>query len=109
MQSIVRGDHLAGLWSSRALSELFWRDRTLGVYSVRAHPYRAPSWSLASVDFENTRYLPLQDNIKPMWFVVKYNTAPLTNNLYGQFTPVITLCRQDYTDLKISEARGTHV
>ncbi|KAG9229381.1 hypothetical protein BJ875DRAFT_200309 [Amylocarpus encephaloides] len=53
-ESAFEGTYLAGIWSSNIVRGLLWwvnKDRNLvGKSSIRALPYRAPSWSWASVD-----------------------------------------------------------
>jgi hypothetical protein len=55
MQRFGAGDYLAGLWKNNLPDELLWHVSSLG---VRAKPYRAPSWSWASLRSaaENPRY-----------------------------------------------------
>jgi hypothetical protein len=83
-QRIVEGHYLAGLWRAYLPSELLWRIRTPGIYSVRADPYRAPSWSWASVDVEVTRHLPRRSDMRPLCSVIETEVVPLTDNVFGQ-------------------------
>jgi hypothetical protein len=53
LQAFGAGDYLAGLWRANLLDELLWSRATDDLQStdifVRAQPYRAPTWSWASL------------------------------------------------------------
>ncbi|KAF3009181.1 hypothetical protein E8E14_005316 [Neopestalotiopsis sp. 37M] len=45
------GSYIAGLWEDQFFKHLLWQsDHRNGIRHVRVHPYRAPTWSWASID-----------------------------------------------------------
>jgi hypothetical protein len=54
MQGMLKDEYLAGLWRHNLALQLLWEvedcSQANGLPSVRPLPYRAPSWSWASVD-----------------------------------------------------------
>jgi hypothetical protein len=64
ISQIIKSDYLAGLWSDDMIRGLLWRAKSFfyGIHtshpSRRAKPYRAPTWSWASIDLSDE---PLAD------------------------------------------------
>lgn len=50
MQSMLGDSYLAGLWRQNILSELLWYVESPSFKNFRPQPYRAPSWSWASME-----------------------------------------------------------
>lgn len=46
----LKGRYLAGLWKENIILDLCWITDTREKSRGRCHPYRAPSWSWASLD-----------------------------------------------------------
>jgi len=71
MQSILNDEYFAGLWRGYFIPGLLWYvdGWTFGPKSCRAQPYRAPSWSWASVD--------------------GYVDYALTSDFYGDFVDIL--------------------
>ncbi|KAH4952541.1 hypothetical protein HBI59_153030 [Parastagonospora nodorum] len=74
MQNFGAGDYLAGLWRTRLIDQLLWGfwSRPVGLPSAmlagagRIQPYRAPTWSWASLDTQNGRHMKLGHNASGM-------------------------------------------
>jgi hypothetical protein len=109
MQKAMEGDYLAGLWRPYFTSDLLWRTKNCGEHSVRAHPYRAPSWSWASVDVEITRHVPFRNDMKPMCTIFEVEVEPLTDNVFGQIlSGFIRIQATLYTSTRLRSAQFIH-
>ncbi|KAH9856367.1 heterokaryon incompatibility protein-domain-containing protein [Lenzites betulinus] len=97
---VLKRDYLAGLWRYTFLSDLLW----LGPKDCRAHPppYRAPSWSWASVDgqvemepyLEPPQRIPLSE-VLGCKVTLKNNSLPfgeVTDGALVLRTPALVRC-----------------
>lgn len=79
-----RDKYLAGLWRTQLVPHLLWEITDLPGGS-RPNPYRAPTWSWASVDGTVGGLVPLDNNFggeyKPVIKVIDVNVTYVKNNI----------------------------
>jgi hypothetical protein len=92
LQTFGAGVYLAGLWRANLIDELLWSRITWPHtdFFVRAQPYRAPTWSWASLcRYDRNRYI--EDNLLPssiVWPIRLYNIGKQVGRiLYAECTP----------------------
>jgi hypothetical protein len=103
-QELFGGDYLAGLWRDELPYTLLWSVQSSKAskgkevqYVARVKPYRAPSWSWASVDgcikyvmvskkAEGSQVLPVGHWSVDLAFVSDAKVSTLSNNTFGQVT-----------------------
>lgn len=85
--SVAEDEYLAGLWRKTLHLQLLWSVESCmqenGLQSVKPHPYRAPSWSWASVDANITWPYVSRIN-KPLVSVQEAIVQPVTDDPMGQ-------------------------
>lgn len=90
LQQMTKDNYYAGLWSKDLAGQLLWTvvgcAQADGSASRRPEPYRAPTWSWASVDgIIKTNDLPFDGSFgKPLFDVLDIRTVPLTGDVTGQ-------------------------
>jgi hypothetical protein len=86
-QSVAEDEYLAGLWREDLLDQLLWFVKSCmqenGLLSVKPHPYRAPSWSWASVD-ANITWPYISPYSKALVNIQETAVQPVTNDPMGQ-------------------------
>lgn len=98
LQQMTKDDYYAGLWSKDLAGQLLWTIvgcvQADGTASRRPEPYRAPTWSWASVDgVVKTNDLPFDGSFgKPLFDVVDVRIVPLTGDITGQVRKGAYLC-----------------
>ena len=108
LQQMTQDDYYAGLWGKDLAGQLLWSvvgcAQADGSPSRRPIPYRAPTWSWASVDgIVNTNDIPFdRDSFsKPLFEVVDILTVPLTGDITGQIEHAYLLIRAVVTKASI--------
>ena len=83
MQNLLGDQYLAGLWRRHLPSQLLW-SMPLGVVKppTRANPYRAPSWSWASMDVGVL--FPVKRGVTSLIAVISAGVTPVTSDATGQ-------------------------
>jgi Heterokaryon incompatibility protein (HET) len=91
LNQIIKDEYFAGMWRKNLHSQLLWHvircKQSDGSPSRRPMPYRAPSWSWASIDgLVQPNEFFLLDAVfnRPLIDVVDIKTIPLTDNFTGQ-------------------------
>lgn len=83
MQNLLGDHYLAGLWRRHLPSQLLWSlSHRVVKPPTRPKPYRAPSWSWASMDV-GVRF-PLEDDGTSLITVISVGVTPVTSDATGQ-------------------------
>lgn len=95
MQVILKDEYFAGLLGTLLPSQLLWNvsrcQQADGRPSCRPFPYRAPSWSWASVDGRVYPGGASREGI--MISILKSDTTPVTSNVAGQLKDAFLLIK----------------
>tara|TARA_R110002003_G_scaffold1519_4_gene23194 strand:- start:1980 stop:3233 length:1254 start_codon:yes stop_codon:yes gene_type:complete len=115
IQNCGAGPNLAGLWQNHLLAELLWHAAPNSVRWQRASPYRAPTWSWASIDetrkdrsFNGYRISFWADEMgrpEPCYVSLTASTTPAGSDPHGRLSGGSLIIKAKV--LKIRQTRPT--
>ncbi|KAK3171912.1 hypothetical protein OEA41_003996 [Lepraria neglecta] len=107
----IPDEYVVGLWKRNLLLHMQWRLR-YGHQTIRPKPYRAPSWSWASVDgtiYNHRTNQEAVENCSAMVDILKMDITHLTDDIFGQVKSAELLIKGSLLEIELEfQAQSRH-